>query len=212
MEPKFQTSFIPKNPIGISSTPTSISRYKSVSILPTIGTILFVLSILISGGLFGYERLLNSKIDEDDKELSLTKEAFDPSAMDQLITASNQIKSAKDLLNKHIAVSNIFTLLQANILPEIQFTSFDFSNEAKGNIKISAEGVAASYSVLAEQDEIFSKINYMSNQSFSSFDLTDKGTVNIKFQADINPNILSYKQVLETSSAGNFSTATSSGN
>ena len=208
MEPKFQTSFIPKNPAGIS-TPTPTSRYRSVSILPTIGTILFVLSLLISGGFFGYEILLKSQIKEADKALSLTKASFDPSTMDQLIVVSNQIKSAKDLLDKHIAVSNVFTLLQTNTLPEIQFTSFDFSSDAKGNIKISAEGVAASYSVLAEQSNIFSKINYMSNQSFSDF---DKGTYNIKFQTDIKQSILSYKQVLKESSMDNFSTTTFSGN
>lgn len=205
MEPKFQTSFIPKNPVGISSAP-AVSKYKSVSILPTIGTIVFVLALLISGGLFGYEILLNSQIAEANKALSLAKAAFDTSTMDQLITASDQIKSARDLLGKHVAVSNVFALLQVNVLPEIQFTSFDFSNDAKGGVKISVAGEAASYSALAQQSSIFSKINTMSNQSFSDFNLTEKGTISMKFQADVTPNLIFYKQSGEKATPDNSST------
>ena len=209
MEPKFQTSFIPKNPISVS-TP-DVSKYKSISILSTIGTIIFVLTVFISGGLWGYETLLNSQIATDDKALSQASAAFDPSTMNELITASNQLKSAQDLLANHVAVSNIFTLLQASLLLDVQFTSFDFSRDPTGKVKISTNGQAVSYSILAEQSDIFSNINYMSNQSFSDFNLNDKGLVDMKFQADINPDQVSYKKALEGIYLDNSSTATSTG-
>ncbi len=194
MEPKFQTSFIPKNSVSTSSLP---DKPKSVyiSILPLLGNILIVLSLLGYGALFGYEHILNSQIADDDKALVFAKQSFDPASSGQLIVASDQIKGAKNLLNKHIAVSNIFALLETNVLSDIKFNTFNFDG-TNNLINISVTGEASSYSSLAEQSSLFSKIDYMSNQSFSDFKLTDKGTIQMKFQADINPNLISYTQAV----------------
>ncbi len=210
MEPKFQTSFIPKSPMvssvkqGISSVSTSHS-IGTTGLISTVGTLLFIVSLLASGALFGYEHVLNSQLSDLSNTLVLAKSSFDPDTLTQLVNASNQINSGKTLLRNHIAASNIFALFEANLLPKVTLSTFDFSPGSKNTLSVSVSGEAASYGVLAEQANIFSKISYMKDQSFSDLNLSDKGTVLMKFQATVDPTILGYDQV----SSGDTSVDTS---
>lgn len=205
MEPKFQTSFIPKTPISTASQVVKRASYGgSVSLLWIIGMILFVASLVAAGGLFLYGQYLDSQISADDKSLSLAKNDLDQQTMDSLVTASQQIQFAKNLLNHHVAVSNIFGLLEGNVLPQVSFTTFQFdsnSGVAGGGVAVSVDGEAASYAVLAEQSNIFSKISTLSNENFTNLDLTDKGTVKMRFQAVVDPKLLSYEQALSALSS-----------
>lgn len=195
MEPKFQTSFIPKTPVVASSSSFVGSKPKSLtlSILPIIGNIIFILTLISYGALYGYERLLKNQISQSDQELVHARAAYDPSSAEQLIVASEQIQSAKNLLNKHIAVSNIFALLESNVLPDVKFTSFSFEG-SKDLVSIIIVGEASSYASLAQQSNIFSKIKSIQNPNFSDLKLTEKGNVAIKFDANIKPDLISYTQ------------------
>lgn len=208
MEPKFQSSFIPKTPVTTSSVsrPPSARTFKtSVSFLPSLGTVLFILALLASLGLFGYERLLNSQVADDSKALVLAKSAFDTDTISRLLTASAQIQSAKTLLNNHVAVSGMFAVLESNVVPKARFTGFNFERNDDGTVKVTAEGEAQSYAVMAEQSLLFSKISYMSNQNFTDLDLTDKGAVSMKFITNIDPKLVSFSQALSSidNSSGN---------
>lgn len=184
----------------MSASPLAKPSYtgSSMAFLPTIGSLLFVATLVVSGGLFIYDHILSSQITDASKALVLAKASFDPETMNQLITASNQIQSAKRLLDSHVAVSGMFALLEANVLPGVSFTSFEFQRQPDNSVKISLEGQGSSYATLAEQAQIFSKLPYLQKQTFSEFTLTDKGTIAVKFQAMVDPNLISYKQALQS--------------
>jgi hypothetical protein len=200
MEPKFQTSFIPKGPISSDSNPVSGIRRTGdvthITLLPTVSGIVFTIALLITGGLYGYEYVLNSQIADLDASLVHTKAAFDTDTVQQLIVESNQIRSAKTLLNKHVAISNIFALFQANVLPTVKFSGFTFDSSGS-TILVTIEGEASSYDAIAQQNDLFQKITYMHDSTFTNLDLSDKGTVTLKFKTSIDPNLVSYKQALQ---------------
>jgi hypothetical protein len=197
MEPKFQTSFIPKNAVIASETHMTAPMTSSLNILPTIAGIIFVLSLVAAGGLFGYQHLLNSQIVADNKSLSLVQSEFDPQTMNSLIAASNRIKGAQNLLNKHIATSNMFAVLEQDTLPQVRFDTFNFQVNQDGTMTMALTGEATSYATLAEQSSIFSTVSYFENSAFSNLTLLPNGSVSMHFNTDINPALVSYKTVLQ---------------
>ena len=199
MEPKFQTSFIPKNPIitpearSTASSPLS----SSVNILSALGTIMFILTLIAAAGVFGYIHILNGDITADTKSLALVQSEFDPATMTSLVQASGRIKSAMTLLNNHISTSNMFAVLEKNILPQVRFDTLDFTVNVDKTMTLSFTGQATSYAALAEQSSIFSTIPYLEDSSFSNLTLSPTGDVTMAFKANINPTLVSYKTALQ---------------
>ncbi len=120
MEPKFQTSFIPKNPIvpGQSGIPV----VKTYNILAVIATILFIITLLLSGGLFAYKRYLTQQIDQLTADLSKVQANLEPQKVQELVNANSRIISARNLLNEHTAVTQLLMILQQLTVKNIQIT------------------------------------------------------------------------------------------
>jgi len=203
MEPKFQSSFIPQKPIitGLSSTTTATSSPYAVApnIFSIIATILFVGSLLVSAGLFGYEKLLTSQIAQADKDLVAARNAFELDTIHNLIDISSHISSTKQLLQKHVVISEVFNLLQSLTVKNVRFDSFSYVEKAD-SLSISMTGEAKNYNTLAAQSAIFLANTSIKNPSFSDFTLTDTGNVTFKFSADIDPSVVSYKRVVNQTS------------
>jgi hypothetical protein len=170
----------------------------SVNILSAVGTIIFVLTLIAGAGLYGYAYILNGQIAADTKSLALVQSEFDPTTTNSLVQASNRIKSAQALLNKHIATSNMFTVLEQSVLPQVKFNSFDYVTNADGTVNVSLTGEAVSYAALAEQSAILAKIPFFQNAAFSNLTLSPTGGVTMSFSATIDPNLVSYKQTLQS--------------
>jgi len=196
MEPKFQTSFIPKSPI----TSTAYSSYKtesSYSITGIISTLFFITVVLVSGGLFGYKTYMDSEIKKNQIALSEARAAFQLEDNQKIILISDQLKSIKTLLNNHTTVSPLFGLLEKETLPTVRFTSFSFSRSSLGEVVISIEGEAQSYVSLAQQTKIFSGLEYLKKLEVTDVNLSETGTIRIKMKAHIDADILLYTKKIQ---------------
>ncbi len=196
MEPKFQTSFIPKTPI----TSTGYSSYKtesSYSVMGTISSLFFAIALLVSGGLFGYNTYMDSELKKTQVALSDARAAFQLEDNQKIILISDQLKSIKTLLNKHTTVSPIFGLLEKETLPTVRFTSFSFSRSALGEVVASIEGEAQSYISLAQQTKIFSGLEYLKKLEVTDVNLTETGTIRTKMKAHIDADILLYTKKIQ---------------
>src|SRR3989344_7165961 len=197
MEPKFQTSFIPKKPI-ISEPGSRVAVSHSINIFSAIATIVFVLTILTSGGVFIYKNILESQILLSDKSFNAAREAFHPEKMQELIDANSRIMAVKGLLEKHIASSEHLVLLQSLTVKRMRFNSLSYVNKNLGLPTLSIDGEVATYNALAEQEEIFSKNEFIKNPQFSNFRLEENGVISVKFFTTIDPKLVSYKQYIES--------------
>ncbi len=194
MEPKFQTSFIPKNPSTVGSGNT-IEAIHTTNLFTAIGTVVFVLTLLASGGVYAYQKVLTKQVEQAKTDLVAARDAFAPEKIQELADMSSRIASARGLLNNHMAVSEIFMLLQNLTVVKVQFTSFAFVK--KDNLmSVSMDGVGQNYNALADQSEIFSKNQFIKEPQFSSFNLTPTGTIGFKFIATIDPSLVSYKTTI----------------
>lgn len=197
MDPKFQTSFIPKKPIvANTSASASISSYSSGNIINFFSSALFITLLIVMGGLFGYKKFLTTQIANADVELTNAKEALQPNTINQLINASSRINAIKKLLNSHIAVTQLFSLLQSLTLKTVRLSNFSYKTEG-AHFTVSSNVEAQSYNSLYLQSEVFLKNSFIKNPVFSDFDVTESGTIQAKFTAEIDPTVLSYRKAIE---------------
>lgn len=197
MDPKFKTSFIPKSPIVSSSVSNDqVYRPSSLSLFSIIVITLFLASILASGFVFLSINRENSKIREITDELALAKQAFEPAVIEELLTVSNQIKSIKELMQKHISISNLFYLFQSITIQNTSFSSFVFDRSTK-NITVRIGGEALSYGHASKQAQIFSETGFMSNISYTNLKLNEDGTVSINMNTEVDTNSISYLETIK---------------
>ena len=196
MEPKFQTSFIPKRPI-VSSQGSAVSVVRSTNIFSTIATVVFLVTIMTSLGLFAYKKVLISQITEANKQVITAKSAFQPEKTNELIDANSRIMVANNLLQKHVVVSKLLLLLQELTLKKVQFNDFVYANQNNA-LTLSMRGQVQTYNALAEQDQIFNNSEFIKDPKFSDFNLGDNGYIAVNFSANIDPDLLSYKKAIES--------------
>ncbi len=203
MEPKFQTTFIPKSPV-VSGTKEVFSEPQGkVTLLSILAMIVFMASILASGGLFLYTKVQEKSLADLKASMSLEKESFNESIIKDLILASDQIKAVKNLLDNHLILSNIFAVLQSSTIQNINFTEISFETKNEGFVKVSFKGLTTSYDYIAKQSELFKSTGFLNEVSFHNIEVDKDG--NLVFEGTLSVNIEStlYREVLKKLSLSN---------
>lgn len=192
MEPKFQSSFIPKKPI-VSTQSTLAPVVRTTNIFSLIAGVVFVTATLVSGGLFFYKSLINKQILESDKAVNDARSAFQTEKIQELIDANSRMMSTNGLLQKHVAVSKLLTFLQQATLKKVRFDEFIYKNEGDSP-SISMKVESQSYNALASQGEIFSKSEFIKNPYFYDFSPQENGFVRASFSSAVDTKLVSYKE------------------
>ncbi len=195
MEPKFQNSFIPKKPMGLTQN-VGVQVSHPTNIFSVIAGVIFVIALLVSGGLFTYGKILNSQIKEVQVKILDARGAYEPEKIKELIDIDKKISSSNDLLRNHVAVSEVLSLLENLTLKKMRFTSFEY---AKNNNKptVSITGDIQTYNALARQQEFFASTEFIRNPRFTDFNLGDNGYISVKFSADLDQSLISYKRIMD---------------
>lgn len=195
MEPKFQTSFIPKKPI-LASQKSAINLENDTNIFSIVANTMFVIVLLASAGLFGYKYMLNSQISKLETEISDARNAFQLDKIQELVDANNRLTASKNLLDKHVAVSKLLQLLETETLKKVKFSDFSYKN-MNDSLTISMKAEAATYNAIASQGDVFSKNEFIKTPRFSNFNLMENGKVTADFFSVIDTGLVSYKKSIE---------------
>ncbi len=192
MDPKFQTSFIPKQAYaGEGSSGTSLTLLISGAI--------FLVTLLAAGAVYFYAKQVDSQIAGSQDSIIKENQAFDLPFIESMVRLDTRIESGKKALNTHVAVSPLFSFLQKNMLKSIRFDSLTYSSSAQ-KISVVAHGQAQSYLAIAYQSELFSENRLIKDVIFSDFNLDASGAISFTFGATIDPNLISYKSAAAASS------------
>jgi|SRR3989338_301759 len=197
MEPKFQSSFIPKKPIITGSVAQSVHVH-SVNIFSLLATVIFVITILVAGGGFIYKNVLIGQIATADKNLAAAREAFQPEKIQELIDANAKIMVTKELLEKHVVVSELLAVFQELTVKKMRFSSLVYTSKTEGLPALSIDGETSTYNAMANQQDIFSKNEFLKEPKFSDFALGENGTILVKFFTKVDPRLVSYKKMVES--------------
>ena len=195
MQPQFQSSFIPKGPVATTGTATRASRHSDRSFLGTLSLLVFIISVLLSIGVFGYEKYLGSRINSMNGDLAAARATLEPDVITNISRLDERIVATKTLLNNHIVLSPLFDYLENATLKGVRFTEFEYLTTEQG-LTLTMRGEAKGYAAVALQSEVFNKSPYMKQPIFSDLDLDDKGNVTFSFKTTLDPSIVSYKKLV----------------
>ncbi len=210
MDPKLQSSFIPKGP-GPSSVGTGLYTRRDNTgrtVVGIIAVLVFVVSLLAALGVFGYGHYLTSRIGSMGKALDEARTTINPELIHQITSLDNRIKGTRDILNKHTVLSPFFAYLESATLQTVGFTDFKYTR-SNDKITLDMKGMARGYQAVALQSDVFNKSPYFKNPIFSDLHLDEKGNVIFTFAADVTPNLVSYQKFVQDAGLIKGATSTS---
>lgn len=191
METKFQTSFIPKKPI---TTQVAVRTSSPISVFFLIGVVLFIGSIAGAGGIIVWQQQLDAKQESLKAEVEKQKKQFDSDFLGVLKQKTNKISSAKELLNNHLSVSDVFNMIGAITVENVRYKNFKLSYDPKGNkpVDIAMSGEAKNYETIAYQADVLADNKYLHNAYLASPQLQANGYVSFALTGIVDPSDIKY--------------------
>jgi hypothetical protein len=196
MEPKFQSSFIPKGPISSASGIPAGKPVRRGGLYSYISLIIFIISLVLAVGVFGYRFYVKGTINRMSEEIADKKDTLIPNSSREFIRLNDRIQSTQELLNSHVVTSPLFEYLESSTLKSVRFTELSY-NTAPNGVELVMRGEASGYAAVALQADIFNKGSYFKDSNFSDLSLDEKGNVTFTYQAKVNPSLISYQKQVE---------------
>lgn len=186
-----RTTFIPKQQLVKPRIEKQKKSFLSGGFLGLIAWILISVSVLSSIGVFAYQQILKSNIASMAESISRAEQLFDSGLIVELKELDIRLSSANELLKKHLDFSRLFKYLGDTTLPDISYESFRF--DARDGVPIVAmTGEATRFTPIAIQSDVYGQNEFMENHVFSSFSLTNRGTILFDLTFQINEEELAY--------------------
>ncbi len=205
METKFQTSFIPKQPV----TESSSHKTSAASLFFLFAFIVFMATIAAAGAIFIYSNIVSNNIKQGQADLSQNKNAFDGNTIKSLTRLNDRINAIDTLLKKHKSVSSVFQVLELVTLKTVQFNSFSYS-ATDDKIKLSMVGQAFNYEAVILQTKAFTSDELKGvfrSPIFSGVSLDSQGNVSFKFESGIDPFLVDYYKLKKEELTGSQSSS-----
>lgn len=162
-----------------------------------ISSIIFVVALSGAVGAFLYEYSLSKGIDSASKYLDERKSALEPATIDDLLRTDKRLRAASDILNSHIVVTPLFSLLESLTLKTVSFSRMDYSNSPEKGPIVKLAGVAKNYGSVALQADILNgNKRFIKSAVFSGLNLDDKGNVTFTVQIELDPDLTNYKKAI----------------
>ncbi len=187
MEPKFQTTFIPRK----SVVDVAFSRRSTVGVFTLITIALFVVTVVLAGGLFVYKQTL-SKINTDLKaELDGYNTQTRAPEVGELIALNNRLNVAYASLADHIALSRVFDILNQVTLQDIRWNNFSFEMSDAGVPTLKMSGQARSFAAVALQADKVSEfainnVPVFKNPIFADFSVDNVGNPTFSLKSELD--------------------------
>ncbi len=195
MEPRFQTSFIPKKPLS----PDDHRAGRRVVGFFSLGSLIIFISVLaLSVGVFLYQQFLLQNINAMKRSLDRARAAFEPSLIAELRRLDTRIETAKKLIGVHVAATPVFHLLELNTLQNVRFSDFSYTATGGDSVSITMKGEARSFSAIALQADLLASRREVKDPVFSNLTPDKGGLVAFSFSGNIDPRVVLYQSTLDT--------------
>jgi len=202
MDIRTETSFIPKRPI-IDNQGT----HPKINLFFISAIILFVLSLSLAFGVWLRQGYLVKQLEKDKADLLEARKEYSEDSINDLIRLDDRLSVSANLLNNHLSLTPIFSILEKNILRRVRVNSLSISYDLDNKMKIDLSGIAVNYDVLLKQSESFSQgelANIITGFNISDIGPAEVGGVSFRLTAFVNKDILSYKNTLTNANNSSF--------
>src|ERR1035437_1470039 len=194
MEPNFQTSFIPKKPIVDERVPMA----RPVGVLLIASVFILFTVLLATGGLYFYKGVVAKNIADQQANLTLAQNRFEPSKITELQTLDKRLRASTEILSKHITITPIFIMLQDLTMKSVRYTkfSYDIGTGQNTTVDVKMSGQAIGYRSVALQSDLFAQNKNIIDPVFSNLTLDSSGNVVFDLEFSVDPSFVNYKQTL----------------
>lgn len=191
--------FIPHEaPLPTSAQRAHASGMKELFML--ISIVLFIASAALAAGTFLYEQYLTTSAASKIDQLTRAEAAFEPSLIHELTRLDDRMRSAGDILERHIAPTAFFSMLEQSTIATVAFRTLNFNAKEPLNMKIEMDGVASSVNAIALQADVFAKGGVVTSPIFSDIDRQPDG-IHFSLSALVNPETINFAQLANVPSA-----------
>lgn len=149
MDSKFTSSFMPKADMDSGS-----EEKKSFSIFSGLAVLLFILSMLSTGGLFAYKRMVRNDVDNLKLQLASAEQSIDRKTIDEIKAVDWKLKSITEVLNNHVTISKYFEMLQNSTVRDVRFDNLRYLANPGGDIEVVMGGRTKSFATIALQEDV----------------------------------------------------------
>ncbi len=192
-------SFIPREASVGVSVPRAQGRGLG-DLFVLIAIVLFVASVALAIGVSLYNGYLQSSATSKLSQLERAKSAFEPSLIQELTRLDDRMRTAGEILNKHISPSAFFDMLEQSTITSVAFNSLDFNASDPAEMTIGMAGVAGSVNAIALQADLFSKGGTLVSPIFSNINRQADG-VHFSFSGTLSPASVNYIRVVGEAAA-----------
>lgn len=192
-------NFIPHE-TAVASPALRRNRKGLTDLLALVSLVLFVASVALAVGLFLYKEFLGASAASKADQIERAKQAFEPSLIHELTRLDDRMRAAGEILQKHIAPSAFFRMLELSTINSVSFSSLNFEVTDAEHMAISMDGVAGSVNGIALQADLFSKGGMLTSPIFSNINRERDG-VHFSLTASVDPKTVNFARFFEASAA-----------
>lgn len=205
MEPKFNTSFIPKKSlqdVGGNTNGRYVGRRDVYGPGFFLSLLLFLVAVVATVGLFAYSKITEKSIEEKITLLEGKKAVFNSEDIVALIRADAQIKNAHKLVLEHVTLSELFNHLEKITLKRVQYTELQYEGLPNETGLVTLTGTAKNFQDVALQTEQYRTDDSLRNPIVQELERAEKEDVNFSIDVLTNIELLSFASMLKRGSVG----------
>lgn len=153
---------------------------------------LVVLGIALAGagGVFGYEKYLESVRGAKIAELQRAREAINTDTVEGFVRLRNRLSSAGTLVGEHVAVTQFLDVLETVTLQTVRFDTLTYLVHDERTAEVELTGAARTFNALAAQSSAFAAQDDIRRAIFSEITVTQSGAVTFSVVATIDPDLV----------------------
>jgi hypothetical protein len=186
LSPGIPTSFVPRQ-----STPDQRrAQSGGHNLFLVISMFVFGLAILAAAGTYAYDRYLAHELQVKAEELAIAQRQVNEEQVEEFVRLRDRLTYGRDLLGNHIALSQVFDVLEAQTLASVRFTNLDLTVADDHTAQIEIEGTARNFNALAAQSNAFAAEKGIRRAIFSGIIVNPNKTVNFRLTADLDAKLV----------------------
>lgn len=135
------------------------------------------ITILMAVGVFIYGRFLQGEADKKAAELQYAQQSVNEDTVEGFLRLKNRLMSATSILDKHIVLSEFFTVLENLTLKGVRFTALGITVTPDRGAEVKMSGVARDFNALAAQSAAFANDKRIKQAIFSGINVDESGVI-----------------------------------
>ncbi len=189
ISPVMPTSFVPRTQQMPSQRPNAQNTGSNIFLIVAIA--IFAVALLASGVVFGYDRILTSKLTAKEDALAAAQNAANKSQVQNFIRLRDRLTSAQKLLNSHVTLSGFFDTLESLTPQNVKYNTLSILVAGDNTAQVEITGVAKNFNTLASQSNALSTNKHIKHAIFSGINLNkDTGGIGFTLKAMIDSTLV----------------------